>query len=480
MTRSKLRHWLKKIVRPSSLDKPSAPHAKPSDSPPTDSRVSSRTASPDSLPDAKPQSKSRPAKESARKKAASGQAAGKTQESRWQVSDFDIPEMPGKLRFHDLDLPDPLMHAIHDLGFEYCSPIQAKSLPHSLQGLDIIGKAQTGTGKTAAFLLTIIDAIINDPYPKDRPKSQPRALILAPTRELVTQIASDAIDLSRHTPLHVVTLIGGAPYDKQYRDLQARPVDILVATPGRLIDFLTRQDINLNFIEVLVIDEADRMLDMGFIPQLKRIIRATPRKENRQTLLFSATFPHDIVNLSEQWTHQPIQVEIASEHIAAERVDQKVYLIAANQKFRLLLNLLKEPETKLALIFANRRDQTLRLYTELAKAGVNVGILSGEIPQQKRTRTLEMFKNGQYKALVATDVMGRGIHVDGISHVINFNLPDNPEDYVHRIGRTGRAEHDGISISFACENESFQLPIIEEFMGQKLHCEAPPDHLLRR
>lgn len=469
MTRTKIQRWFKKIIVPKSNEKNSVR---------TSEGVSatSESAAPQTHSRNKP-SVSRPGnKKEQRKKGSSPKAAA----TRWQLSDFKVPEQKDKVRFHDLELPSTLMHAIHDLGFEYCSPIQARSLPHSLQGIDIIGKAQTGTGKTAAFLITILDEIINSPLPKDRPLAQPRALVLAPTRELVVQIADDSTALSRYSDLHTVTMIGGAPYDKQYRDLQRRPVDILVATPGRLIDFMTRGDIYLDQLEFLVIDEADRMMDMGFIPQLKRIIRAAPKKEHRQTQLFSATFPPNIISLSQQWTFEPVQIEIATEHIAADTVDQKVYLISANQKFRVLLNLLNEPETKLALIFANRRDQTQRLYEQLTKAGVNVGILTGEVAQQKRTRTLENFKKGRYKALVATDVMGRGIHVDGITHVINFNLPDNPEDYVHRIGRTGRAEHDGVSISFACEKESFQLPAIEEFMEQKLVCEEPPRHLLRK
>lgn len=474
MTRSKLRRWFKKLSPTAQADTPPASR---SDSVTPDIE---RSVSPSHPASTVSRKRKKQPSQTTKQRSSSKRSSRKKASQPWQVSDFVVPEMEGKLRFHDLELPEPLLHAIHDLGFEYCSPIQAKSLPHGLQGTDIIGKAQTGTGKTAAFLITIIDAFIHDPIEESRVKFQPRALILAPTRELVTQIADDALDLTRYSNLKTVTLIGGEPYDKQYRELQSRPVDIVVATPGRLIDFLTRQDINLNYVEILVIDEADRMLDMGFIPQIKRIVRATPDKKARQTLLYSATFPHDIINLSEQWSYKPIHLEIEAEQVAAESIDQKVYLVAANQKFRLLLNLLKEPETKLALIFANRRDQTQRLYRELSKAGVRVGILSGEISQQRRTRTLERFKSGHFKALVATDVMGRGIHVDGISHVINFNLPDNPEDYVHRIGRTGRAESEGVSISFACENESFQLPIIEEYMGQALHCEAPPEHLLRR
>ncbi|NOY73630.1 MAG: ATP-dependent RNA helicase RhlB, partial [Gammaproteobacteria bacterium] len=398
-----------------------------------------------------------------------------TKKPDWDISQFMVPEAENKTRFHDLGLSDALMHAIHDLGFEYCSPIQAKILPQTLKGLDAIGKAQTGTGKTAAFLITLINDILNHPITQKRYLAEPRALIVAPTRELVMQIATDARNLCKHTPLHVVTLVGGMDYGKQRKSMLSKLTDIVVATPGRLIDCMTRNDIHLDMVESLVLDEADRMLDMGFIPQVRRIVRTTPNYETRQTQLFSATFDSSILNLASQWTYEAIHVEIEPENIAADTVEQKVYLVSNEEKFTVFKNILKDPEAKKVIVFTNRRDQTQTLYEKLRKAGFNVSNLSGEIAQNKRSRTLAEFKNGKIKILVATDVMGRGIHIDAITHVINYNLPDNPEDYVHRIGRTGRAGVLGTAISLACEHEAFQLPAIEELLGQKLKCELPPE-----
>lgn len=397
----------------------------------------------------------------------------------WDISQFSIPAEPGKTRFHDLDLPIDVMHAIHDLGFKYCSPIQAQTLPHTLQGYDVIGKAQTGTGKTAAFLITIIDEILSTPIDEERHLKDPRALILAPTRELALQIAEDAKLLCKYCGIGIVALIGGEKYEKQHRQLTEKVVDIVVATPGRLIDFMTRDQIYINQVEFLVLDEADRMLDMGFIPQLKRIVRATPKKEDRQTLLFSATFDQDIINLSRQWTFEPVHIEIEPDSIATKQVEQKVYLVSKDEKFKVLMNILKDDDTKLSLIFANRKDHTQQLFDKLKRAKINVGILTGDINQQRRSKTLENFKAGRLDVLVATDVVGRGIHIDGVSHVINYNLPEDPEDYVHRIGRTGRADATGISISLACEYESFQIPAIEELLGKKMNCELPPDELMK-
>ncbi len=396
----------------------------------------------------------------------------------WSVEEFQVEEKEGETRFHDLGLRDELMHGIADLGFQYSSPIQAQVLPHTLQGHDAIGKAQTGTGKTAAFLITIFNDQLCHPVEGERFVGEPRALVIAPTRELVMQIAADAADLSKHTGLQVATLIGGMDYQKQLNRLQRDVVDLVVATPGRLLDFMGRRDLFLDHVEVLVLDEADRMLDMGFIPQVKRIVRACPRKENRQTLLFSATFTQDIINLSQQWTFEPVTVEIEPDSVATDTVDQKVYMVSSEQRFRVLNNLVRSDDCTSVIVFANRRDQVRRLHERLRKAGVKCGVLSGEIPQAKRTRTLEQFKSGEITVLVATDVAGRGIHVDGISHVVNYNLPEDPEDYVHRIGRTGRAGASGTSISFASEDDAFLLPDLEALLGSPLECTHPPAELL--
>ena len=380
-----------------------------------------------------------------------------------------------KVKFDTLNLDASVQQGIDALGFEFCSPIQGRILPHTLAGNDAIGKAQTGTGKTAAFLITIFNDLLSHPIEGERYLGEPRAVIIAPTRELVMQIASDAQELGRFTGLKTVTLIGGADYQKQLSQVNRAPVDIIVATPGRLIDFMERRDLALDRVEILVLDEADRMLDMGFIPQVKRIVRATPRKEDRQTLLFSATFTQDIMNLARQWTFEPITVEIEPERVATASVDQRVYLVSSRERFPVLMDILKDPSVESVIIFANRRDQVRRLYEKLRKEGVQCGMLSGEITQAKRTKTLDNFKTGRSKVLVATDVAGRGIHVEGISHVVNYNLPEDPEDYVHRIGRTGRAGASGVSISFASEDDAFLLPDIEALLGHSLACMSPPE-----
>ena len=305
-----------------------------------------------------------------------------------------------KVKFDTLNLDALVQRGVDALGFEFCSPIQGRILPHTLNGNDAIGKAQTGTGKTAAFLITIFNDLLSHPIEGERYLGEPRAVIIAPTRELVMQIASDAEELGRFTGLKTVTLIGGADYQKQLGKVNRSPVDIVVATPGRLIDFMERRDLALDRVEILVLDEADRMLDMGFIPQVKRIVRATPRKEDRQTLLFSATFTQDIMNLARQWTFEPITVEIEPERVATASVDQRVYLVASRDRFPVLMNLLNDPAVESVIIFANRRDQVRRLYEKLRKEGVQCGMLSGEITQAKRTKTLENFKSGRSKILV--------------------------------------------------------------------------------
>jgi len=397
----------------------------------------------------------------------------------WKLEDFVVEPQEGKTRFHDFKLAPELMHAIQDLGFPYCTPIQAQVLGFTLAGKDAIGRAQTGTGKTAAFLISIITQLLQTPPPKERYMGEPRALIIAPTRELVVQIAKDAADLTKYTGLNVMTFVGGMDFDKQLKHLEARHCDILVATPGRLLDFNQRGDVHLDMVEVMVLDEADRMLDMGFIPQVRQIIRQTPPKSERQTLLFSATFTEDVMNLAKQWTTDPAIVEIEITNVANENVEQHIYAVAAADKYKLLYNLVNDNGWERVIVFANRKDEVRRIEERLVRDGINAAQLSGDVPQHKRIKTLEGFREGKIRVLVATDVAGRGIHIDGISHVINFTLPEVPDDYVHRIGRTGRAGADGVSISFAGEDDSYQLPSIEEKLGRKISCETPPTHLLR-
>ena len=385
-----------------------------------------------------------------------------------------------KLAFSHFDLQKPLADAIKKIGFEYCTPIQAESLVHTLQGHDVTGKAQTGTGKTAAFLITIINDLLSNPIEQERYIAEPRALIVAPTRELAQQIASDAQLLTDGCDMHVVTMVGGEDYAKQNRALDARPVDIVVATPGRLLDFVQNGNLHLGAVEVLVLDEADRMLDMGFIPQVRSVVSRTPKKECRQTLLFSATFTPAIIELAQRWAVDPIMVEIEPEKVAADAVDQIVYLVTTAEKYNLLFNLIAEPEAEKIMVFSNRRDQVRKLADNLFRNGIECGMLSGEVAQNQRVRTLDAFKGGKIKVLVATDVAGRGLHIDDVTHVVNYTLPEEPEDYVHRIGRTGRAGAIGTSISFACEDDSFLLPDIEEKLGSKLDCIHPEDAMLAK
>ena len=393
----------------------------------------------------------------------------------WDPALFDVPLEDGKLRFQDLGLPAEILHAVFDLGFRYCTPIQAGILPSTLQGKDASGKAQTGTGKTAAFLISVFTHILRNEAPPRGQTASPRALVLAPTRELAIQIGEEAKTLSKHTSLRTMVVFGGMDYERQKRDLKKQAVDVLVATPGRLLDFHRQKDLTLNQVEILVIDEADRMLDMGFVPDVRQIIHCTPQKTRRQTLLFSATLPPDVIRLASQWTRDPIQVEIEPEHVATDSITQLVYITTADDKRALLYNLIVKQNLERVIVFCNRRDETRRVTEFLERYSINCAMISGEIPQNKRLKTLESFKSGEIRVLVATDVAGRGLHIEGISHVVNYTLPHDPEDYVHRIGRTGRAGATGTSVSFACEDDSFYLPAIETFLGDKLPCIYPED-----
>ena len=399
-------------------------------------------------------------------------------ETPWSVSRFKVPPADGKTRFHDFDLPESLMHGIFDLEFTYCTPIQAEIMPSTLSGKDAFGKAQTGTGKTAAFLITVITRMLNTPIQGKRSSGTPRVLIIAPTRELILQISEEARQIGKYCGLKIISVFGGMDYDKQRKLLAGSPVDIIVATPGRLLDFQRRRDLNLRKVEVLILDEADRMLDMGFIPDVRKIIYSTPPKEKRQTLLFSATLSDSITRLANSWTRNPVTIEIEPEQIAVDTVDQVVYVVTAKQKFALLYNVIARQNLERVLIFCNRRDEVNRLAEMLTRYGITCSILTGDVPQVKRVRRLDGFKTGKIRVIVATDVVARGIHIEGMDHVINFRLPHDAEDYVHRIGRTGRAGSTGTSISFADDDDAFYLPEIEAFMGRKLKCIEPEDDWL--
>ena len=400
------------------------------------------------------------------------------QEPEWDLAQFQVEPVAGKTRFHDLDLPLPLMHAIADLKFQFCTPIQTQALPDALLGRDLIGRASTGTGKSAVFLIAIFTRLLREQERGKSPVGTPRALIIAPTRELVIQIAKDAKALAKYTNLKIVSAYGGTDYQKQEKSMTQQSVDVVVATPGRLLDFESKKIINLNRAAIMVIDEADRMLDMGFIPDVRRIIYKTPPKEKRQTMLFSATFTDEVKQLSAQWCKDPITVETEADQVAVETVQQIVYLTTTAEKFTVLYNLIANTEHERIMVFTNMKNEARRLSERLERHGVKCTLLSGDVPQEKRTARLEAFREGRVKVMIATDVAGRGIHINGISHVINYTLPYEPEDYVHRIGRTGRAGVSGISISFACEEDAFVLPEIEEYLGEPLHCIQPEESLL--
>lgn len=372
------------------------------------------------------------------------------------------------LNFQDLPLSRSVLKAVQSLNFEKLSPIQAQILPYTLANHDAIGQAQTGTGKTATFLITVIESLLKTPFADDEKQflGEPRALILAPTRELAQQIYADCRELTRFTDFYNLCITGGADFDKQSKQLERRPLDILIGTPGRIIDWVQKGILFLDRVEVFVLDEADRMLDMGFIPDIKRIVRQLPPNTHRQSLLFSATFNTDVMNLAYRWLNNPAFVEIAPESKTNQAIDQQFYLLTEREKMAALREILSGSDVKKTIVFANRKDQVKRLYDNLRRQ-FEVTMLSGDVAQQKRERYLQRFKDGEVNILVATDVAGRGIHVDDVTHVVNYTLPDMPDDYVHRIGRTGRAGHTGVSISFVSENDAFNLPALESHVGIK-------------
>ncbi len=386
--------------------------------------------------------------------------------------------LEGKTRFHDLDLPQEVLHAIFDQGFQYCTPVQAEVLPSALKGADIRGRAQTGTGKTAAFLIAIFTHFLRHPAPAQRKHGRPRALILAPTRELVLQIEKDALGLSRHMNCRVLPVFGGMDYQKQVRELDREPVDVIVATPGRLLDFKQKGKVLLDSVEILIIDEADRMLDMGFIPDVRRIVLSTPTKDKRQTMFFTATMTPEVSRLADSWTRGSVIVDIEPEKATVDEIDQIVYIASNEQKLMLLYNLITTQQLERVMVFCNRKDDTGTLYRTLTSHGISCGLLTGDVDQRLRVKTLEAFRAGTTRVLVATDVASRGLHIEGVSHVVNYNLPFDPEDYVHRIGRTGRAGATGTSISFATEDDSYEIPKIEVVLGKPIKCVQPEEALL--
>jgi len=372
-------------------------------------------------------------------------------------------------------MPDEVRWGIAEAGFVFATPIQAKALPIALAGRDVAGQAQTGTGKTAAFLITIFSRLLQKPPAGTR---GPRALVVAPTRELVAQIRADAEVLGRHTGLTTLAVFGGIDYRLQ-REAVRRVPDLLVGTPGRLLDYEQQGAVSFKHVEILVIDEADRMFDMGFIRDLRRILRRCPPYHRRQTLLFSATLSLRVMELAYEHTNNAEKVEIEPERVLAHGITEVLYHVSSTEKFRLLLGLLEKEGGHRVLIFVNRRTTAADLVRGLSANGYPTRALAGNVAQDRRLKMLQEFKDGRLAILVATDVASRGLHIEGVSHVINYDLPEDSEDYVHRIGRTGRAGAQGTAVSFACDDYVFSLDAIEKRVGRKIPVEWPSEGLFR-
>ncbi len=372
-----------------------------------------------------------------------------------------------EVRFSELDLDPCLLAGLHAAGLERCTPIQAKALPLALAGCDVAGQAQTGTGKTAAFLLAAMQRLLRHAPAPGRRVTQPRSVVLAPTRELAVQIHNDAAQIGRDTGLRLGLVYGGVDYIKQ-RDQLAEGVDILVGTPGRLIDYLRQKALDLRAIEVAVIDEADRMFDLGFIRDLRFLLRRMPKPENRQTMLFSATLSWRVHELAYEHTREVREVEIEPDRVTVDQVSQSLYHVERREKLSLLAGLLRETEARRALIFVNTKRAADVITERLHSTGFEIAFISGDVPQKQRQRLITRFALGELPLLVATDVAARGLHIPDVSHVFNYDLPQNAEDYVHRIGRTARAGASGDAISLACEEYVFSLADIEDFIGHKI------------
>ncbi|WP_432822261.1 DEAD/DEAH box helicase [Trichloromonas sp.] len=376
------------------------------------------------------------------------------------------------MKFSELNLPESVLKGIEQVGFVELTPVQEETIPIALSGKDVAAQAQTGTGKTAAFLLSLFTRLLTS---GKQTSNNPRALVIAPTRELVVQICEDAKGLGAFCDLKVQAIFGGMDYDKQRQALKDG-VDIIVATPGRLIDYARQRVFSFDRIEALVIDEADRMFDMGFIKDLRYILRKLPPFEKRQTMLFSATMSPRVSELAYEFMDLAEKVEILPEQVTVERIEQVLYHASRREKFPLLLGLLKkEPGAERVLVFVNTKREAEYLADRLKANDLRAAVISGDIAQNKRMRILKDFKDGKLTFLVATDVASRGIHIDGVTHVINYDLPQDPEDYVHRIGRTARAGAVGKAISFADEDLVFHLPDIEEYIGRKIPSQFPGD-----
>ncbi len=375
-----------------------------------------------------------------------------------------------------MDLPELVRAGIDDAGFTECTPIQASTLPLALEGSDVAGQAQTGTGKTAAFLIATFARILKAGDVEQRRGPSPRALVIAPTRELVVQIRDEAILLGKHCGLELHAVYGGVDYVKQLDRLK-QGVDILVGTPGRLIDYYRQRAYRLDKTEVLVIDEADRMFDMGFIDDIRFLIRKMPSPDVRQSFLYSATLSQRVLELAYEHMNRVERIAVSEDRVTADNISQIVYHVGKDEKLPVLLGILEREQPSRTLIFVNMRHTASDLALRLQAQGYSAGALAGDLDQRKRIKLLNGFKEGEVKILVATDVASRGLHIESVSHVFNYDLPQDPEDYVHRIGRTARAGASGKAVSLACERYVFSLEAIEEYVGAKIPHDFPDDDL---
>jgi ATP-dependent RNA helicase RhlB len=379
-----------------------------------------------------------------------------------------------KTRFSNLELSDPIIKSLKQAGFTECTPIQDKTLPLSLRGKDIAGQAQTGTGKTAAFLLATFQHLIND---ESETIKNPRALILAPTRELAIQIHKDALLLGKHLSLKYALIYGGTDYKKQLDSVKSN-VDIIIGTPGRIIDFFRQNAFTLNNIQVSVLDEADRMFDLGFIKDIRFLLRRMPPPEKRLNLLFSATLSYKVTELAYEHMNNPELVKIESEEVTSKEITQSAFCPANDQKIPLLFGLLQKHQPERCIVFVNTKRCAEQLERYLVANEFKVAVLSGDVPQEKRQRLLNDFQEDKVNLMIATDVAARGLHIPAVSHVINYDLPQDAEDYVHRIGRTARFGASGVAFSFICEDYAYSMPDIEDFIGEKITVNAITEDMM--
>jgi len=371
-----------------------------------------------------------------------------------------------ELRFDALALQDSVQAGIRDAGFEFCTPIQASTLPIALEPRDVAGQAQTGTGKTAAFLVATFEKMLAS-TPDPEKKKQPRAFMLAPTRELAMQIAKDAELLGKHTGFKIGLAYGGTDYEKQRRTIEDG-IDILIGTPGRIIDYFKQGVFKLSEVEVAVLDEADRMFDLGFIKDIRYLLRRLPDPDKRLNMLFSATLSQRVMELAFEHMNEPELIRIEPDKVTVDRVRQAIFFPSNEDKLPLLVGLIREMGAGRIMVFVNMKRDAERVEATLEANGVHAKAISGDVPQKKRQRLLLNFQSGELQVLIGTDVASRGLHIPDVQYVINYDLPQDSEDYVHRIGRTARAGAAGDAISFGCESYAVSLPDIEDFIGHKI------------